>query len=86
MRTDATGYANLLVTGDWIDNNVHLACVEGAFQSGIRTARAVSNLFGGNVESYVIVAEGLMNLPLSGRQPPPVAEKPASSRGESAAA
>lgn len=65
MKTDATGYENLFVTGDWIDNNVHLACVEGAFQSGIRTARAVSAHFRGAADSYVIVAEGLMNLPRS---------------------
>jgi uncharacterized protein with NAD-binding domain and iron-sulfur cluster len=65
MRTDATGYANLFVSGDWIDNSVHLACVEGAFQSGIRTARAVAARYGGPVEKYVIVAEGLMNLPVT---------------------
>jgi hypothetical protein len=64
MKTDATGYSNLFVTGDWIDNNVHLACVEGAFQSGIRTARAICKHYGGPVDSYVIVAEGLMNLPV----------------------
>jgi uncharacterized protein with NAD-binding domain and iron-sulfur cluster len=64
MKADATGYQNLFVTGDWIDNNVHLACVEGAFQSGIRTARAVAAHYGGPVDEYVIVAEGLMNLPV----------------------
>lgn len=65
MRADATGYVNLFVSGDWIDNGVHLACVEGAFQAGIRTARAVAARYGGPVEKYVIVAEGLMNLPVT---------------------
>lgn len=62
MKADGTGYQNLFVTGDWIDNGVYLACVEGAFQSGIRSARAVCAHYGGPVESYSIAAEGLMNL------------------------
>jgi uncharacterized protein with NAD-binding domain and iron-sulfur cluster len=65
IKTDGTGYTNLLVTGDWIDNNIHLACVEGAFQSGMRTARAIAARHGGPVDKYVIVAEGLMNLPVT---------------------
>jgi uncharacterized protein with NAD-binding domain and iron-sulfur cluster len=64
MPADGTGYENLFVTGDWIDNHVHLACVEGAFQAGILTARAVCKHFGGPVEKYTIVAEGLLNLPI----------------------
>ncbi len=86
MKTDATGYANLFVTGDWIDNNVHLACVEGAFQSGIRSARAISQHFGGDVDRYVIVAEGLMNLPKGGQQRRPAEVQAESSRVTSAAA
>jgi uncharacterized protein with NAD-binding domain and iron-sulfur cluster len=71
MKADGTGYSNLFVTGDWIDNNVLLACVEGAFQSGIRTARAVAAHYGGAVDEYVIVAEGLMNLPVVNPTAPP---------------
>jgi uncharacterized protein with NAD-binding domain and iron-sulfur cluster len=76
MKTDATGYSNLFVTGDWIDNNVHLACVEGAFQSGIRTARAICNHYGGPVDDYVIAAEGLMNLPVATDQAAPPTRQP----------
>ncbi len=64
IESDETGYTNLFVTGDWIQNYVHLACVEGAFQSGIRTARAVCKHFGGPVDKYTIVAEGLLSLPV----------------------
>lgn len=65
MRADATGYSNLFVSGDWTDNGVYLACVEGAFQAGIRTARAVAAHTGGPVEKYGIAAEGLLNLKVS---------------------
>ena len=62
MKAGATGYSNLFVSGDWIDNGVYLACVEGAFQSGMLTARAVAAHTGGPVEKYSIIAEGLLNL------------------------
>jgi uncharacterized protein with NAD-binding domain and iron-sulfur cluster len=52
-----TGYGNLVVTGDWIRNGIHAACFEGAVQSGIRAARAVSD----RPSLYPIKAEQLLN-------------------------
>ncbi len=43
MKAGETGYDNLFVTGDWTDNNLYLAFMEAAFQSGILTARAVAD-------------------------------------------
>jgi hypothetical protein len=51
-----TGYTNLVVAGDWTRNGVHAACFEGAVQSGIRAARAVS----ARPELYPIKAEELL--------------------------
>lgn len=62
MVADGTGYANLFVTGDWTANGVYIACVEGAFQSGIRTARAISQQLGVAPNEYIILAEELLNL------------------------
>lgn len=41
MEAGDTGYDNLTVTGDWIDNGIYAACMEGAFNSGILAARAL---------------------------------------------
>jgi uncharacterized protein with NAD-binding domain and iron-sulfur cluster len=41
MRAGDTGYDNLVVAGDWIDNGIQLACMEGAFTGGRLAARAV---------------------------------------------
>jgi uncharacterized protein with NAD-binding domain and iron-sulfur cluster len=62
LSAEATGYDNLYITGDWIANGVYIACVEGAFQAGIRTARAVSARLGAAPHRYVILAEELLNL------------------------
>ena len=37
-----TGYQNLVIAGDWTENGIYVACMEGAVQSGILAARAVS--------------------------------------------
>jgi uncharacterized protein with NAD-binding domain and iron-sulfur cluster len=58
IPADDTGYANLVVTGDWIRNGVHAACFEGAVQAGIRAARAVS----ADPHLYPIKAEQLLNV------------------------
>lgn len=42
MPAGDTGYRNLVVTGDWIDNGIYAASMEGAFNAGILAARAVS--------------------------------------------
>lgn len=44
MRADDTGYHNLFVSGDWIDNGFYVACMEGAIMAGIHTARAVTGI------------------------------------------
>ncbi|MEI9942467.1 MAG: FAD-dependent oxidoreductase [Pseudomonadota bacterium] len=44
LRADDTGFRNLSVAGDWIDNHFHVACMEGAVMGGIYAARAVSGL------------------------------------------
>lgn len=42
IRTDETGFDNLLITGDWIYNGANVGFVDSAFCSGMRTARAVT--------------------------------------------
>jgi uncharacterized protein with NAD-binding domain and iron-sulfur cluster len=44
MKAGDTGYANLFVTGDWIDNGMYVACMEGAVQGGLLAARALSGV------------------------------------------
>ncbi len=44
MAAGDTAVGNLTVTGDWIDNGIYAACMEGAFNSGILSARAVSGI------------------------------------------
>jgi len=54
IKAGDTGYANLVISGDWIDNGIHVACLEGAVMGGIYAARAVSG------ETFPIVGE-MMN-------------------------
>ena len=56
MRADDTGIANLTIAGDWIDNGIYAACMEGATVGGILAARAVSG------EPIRIVGEELFDL------------------------
>jgi uncharacterized protein with NAD-binding domain and iron-sulfur cluster len=44
IRADDTGYDNLTIAGDWIDNGIHVACLEGAVMGGIYAARAVAGV------------------------------------------
>jgi uncharacterized protein with NAD-binding domain and iron-sulfur cluster len=53
MKAGETGYENLTITGDWMDNNLYLAFMEASFQSGILSARAVSG------EKFPIIGEWL---------------------------
>lgn len=69
MHPDATGYDNLFVTGDWINNGIYVACVEGAVQAGIATARAIARETGGPFQKYSIVAEELLNLQIFSKEP-----------------
>jgi len=42
IKAGETGFANLVITGDWIDNGIYAACMEGTVISGILAARAVT--------------------------------------------
>ena len=42
LRTDESGFDNLLLTGDWIQNNFNMGAVESATISGLLTAKAVT--------------------------------------------
>jgi uncharacterized protein with NAD-binding domain and iron-sulfur cluster len=41
LRTNATGFANLYVTGDWIKTGINAGCVEAAVMAGMQTSRAI---------------------------------------------
>lgn len=51
LRTDESGFGNVFLTGDWIQNGFNIGFVEGAVISGILTARAVSG--NGEIPIYV---------------------------------
>jgi hypothetical protein len=70
IHSDETGFANLTVAGDWTANHLLVPCLEGAVQSGIRAARAVSE----ERWRYRIIGEDLLD-PGGARGGPP-------SRGE----
>jgi hypothetical protein len=57
ISADDTGYANLAVAGDWIANEILVACFEGTVQGGLRAARAVA----GQKSLYRIIGEPLLN-------------------------
>jgi uncharacterized protein with NAD-binding domain and iron-sulfur cluster len=42
LRTDCSGYKNLYLTGDWIDNGgLNIGCIEAAVMAGMQTARHI---------------------------------------------
>ena len=41
MRAGETGYENLVVAGDWIENGILMACMEGAFVGGLMAGDAL---------------------------------------------
>jgi len=41
LKTDESGYENLYLAGDWINNGFDLGCVESAVMSGMMTSRAI---------------------------------------------
>ena len=41
LRADRSGYRNLFLAGDWIDNGLNAGCIEAAVISGIQAANAV---------------------------------------------
>lgn len=44
LKAGETGYGNLIITGDWIDNGIQVACLEGAVMGGIYSARAIAGI------------------------------------------
>jgi uncharacterized protein with NAD-binding domain and iron-sulfur cluster len=50
LKTDETGFENVYITGDWIQNGLNAGFVEGAVTSGLLTALAIS----GNKTTAVI--------------------------------
>ncbi|MCP3063990.1 NAD(P)-binding protein [Myxococcus sp. K38C18041901] len=42
LATDASGFSNLFLTGDWIKTGLNVGCVEAAVMAGMQTSRAMS--------------------------------------------
>lgn len=42
LKTDQSGFSNLYMTGDWIDNGFNFGCIEACSMAAILTARAIS--------------------------------------------
>jgi uncharacterized protein with NAD-binding domain and iron-sulfur cluster len=57
LKTDESGFENLYLTGDWIQNQMNAGFVEGAVVSGLLTARAVS----GNKELSIFMPNWDLN-------------------------
>jgi hypothetical protein len=41
LRTDASGYENLVLAGDWIDCGLNAGCLEAAVMSGLQAANVL---------------------------------------------
>ena len=41
LKTDNSGFDNIYLTGDWIQNGFNMGCVESATISGLKTAKAI---------------------------------------------
>ena len=41
LRTDESGFSNLYLTGDWINNSYNSGCVEATVMAGMQAARAI---------------------------------------------
>lgn len=41
LRSDDSGFANLVLAGDWTDNGLNAGCIEAAVLSGLKAANAV---------------------------------------------
>lgn len=49
LKTDQTGFLNLFITGDWIQNGLNAGFVEGAVMSGILTFEAIQKVSASNI-------------------------------------
>ena len=41
LAADQSGFANLVITGDWINNGYNAGCVEASVWSGIQAANVI---------------------------------------------
>ena len=41
LKTDQTGYNNLYIVGDWIENGFNSGCIEASTMSGMQASRAI---------------------------------------------
>jgi uncharacterized protein with NAD-binding domain and iron-sulfur cluster len=41
LRPDDSGFANMVLAGDWTDNGLNAGCIEAAVLSGLKAANAV---------------------------------------------
>lgn len=41
LKTDQTGYGNLYIVGDWIENGFNSGCIEASTMSGMQASRAI---------------------------------------------
>lgn len=54
MKTDATGFGNLFLAGDWIDFGVNVGYMEGTVISGLQAAQALMKHSGGRLDTQPI--------------------------------
>jgi len=48
MPAGGSGYANLVLTGDWTRTSWNVGCIEAAAESGVNAAAAVAAAIGGD--------------------------------------
>ena len=41
LRSDASGFHNMVLAGDWTDNGINAGCIEAAVLSGLKAANAL---------------------------------------------
>jgi len=60
LQTNATGYKNLYICGDWIDNNFNSGCIEATVMSGMECSRAIcgypADIVGDNATQGISIA------------------------------
>lgn len=54
LKTDASGFGNLFLAGDWIDFGVNVGYMEGTVISGLQAAQALMKHTGGRLETQPI--------------------------------
>ena len=57
LKTDASGYDNLFLAGDWIDTGYNMGCAEVAFMSGLMAAQALREKVFGITEHQPILKD-----------------------------